>query len=154
MNRISFVAPGIAVAGALTPADFAEAARQGFRAVASNRPDGEEQGQLTARDEAVLSWRAGLVFRHVPAAKHEVLDPCSVSAMADALARLPRPLLVHCKSGQRSAILVAAVRARSEPIDAVLADTAAGGIDLSALRDELVELADAGIRLPEERSAA
>ena len=64
---ITRIQASFAVSGRLDEGDFAALAAQGFRSIISNRPDGEEPGQLTAREEAVLAWRAGLQFRHVPA---------------------------------------------------------------------------------------
>lgn len=137
MQPIAFLAPGIAVTGALSPTDFAEIAAHGFRAVISNRPDGEDSGQMTRGEEAVHAWRAGLGFRHVPAAKHEVLDERVIDRMEEALAGLQGPVLLHCKSGQRSAILWAAARARHAPLDAVMAALRAAGFDLEILREDI-----------------
>ena len=137
MQPITFLAPDVAVTGALTAADFAGIAAQGFRTVISSRPDGEEPGQMSRAEEAVHAWRAGLAFRHAPAAKHEVLDERAINRMEDALSGAQGPVLLHCKSGQRSAILWAAARARHEPIDRVMAALRSAGFDLEALRDEI-----------------
>lgn len=137
MQPIAFLAPGVAVTGALSAADLAGIAAQGFRTVISNRPDGEEPGQMSRAEEAVHAWRAGLAFRHAPAAKHEVLDERAINRMEDALWDAQGPVLLHCKSGQRSAILWAAARARHEPVDQVMAALREAGFDLDALRDEI-----------------
>ena len=142
MDKIVSITPRFAVTGALGPTDFAEAARLGFKAVVSNRPDGEEPGQLTAREEAVLAWRAGLQFRHVPATKHELFTDEVVEGMADALTGLEGPVLAHCKSGVRSAIAWAAASARSQSVDCVLDTLEAAGQDLAFLRDDLEAQAD------------
>ena len=141
MQPIAFLAPDLAVTGALSPADFAEIAAQGFRTVISTRPDGEDSSQMTRAEEAVHAWRSGLGFRHVPAAKHEVLEERVINRMEDALLGLQGPVLVHCKSGQRSAILWAAVRARHEPIDAVMTSLRAAGLDLEVLREDIAAAA-------------
>ena len=154
MDRIVFLTPDVAVTGALSPADFADIARRGFRALISTRPDGEEPGQLSRLEEAVHAWRSGLVFRHVPAAKHELFDDCVVDAMADALTHLPGPVLLHCKSGQRSAILWAAALARRQPVDGLLATLKAAGFDLDALREDFAAQADRVQKRAPERSVA
>lgn len=137
MDTIVHITPAFAVAGALTPEDFATAASMGFRSVISNRPDGEGAEQLTARAEAVLAWRAGLAFRHVPAAKADHFEDRVVEAMEDAIRDLPGPVLAHCKTGLRSAIAWAAASARSQPVDCVLAALRRAGFQLDALSDEL-----------------
>jgi sulfide:quinone oxidoreductase len=142
MTKIIFITPTFAVTDMPSPIDFARFAKLGFKAVISNRPDHEEDGQLTGRGEAVLAWREGLGFRHIPAAKHEVFTDPVVEAMADALATLEGPVLAHCKSGLRSAIVWAAASARSQPVDCVLAALRKAGFDLDFLRDDLEAQAD------------
>ena len=142
MDTITRVTPNFSVTAALTPADFAAAARLGFKAIVSNRPDGEDAGQLSAREEAVLAWRAGLQFRHVPAAKHQVFTDEVVEGMADALSGLNGPVLAHCKSGTRSLIAWAAASARSQSVACVLDTLRAAGQDLDFLQDDLETQAD------------
>ena len=45
MKQPIFITPQFAVTDAMAPEDFAAAAALGFRAVLSNRPDGEAPGQ-------------------------------------------------------------------------------------------------------------
>jgi sulfide:quinone oxidoreductase len=142
VDPIVFITPRFAVTSALAPADFAEAGRLGFKSVLSNRPDDEEDGQLSGRQEAVLAWRAGLTFQHVPVTKHEVFTDGAIEAMDAALRSLTGPVLAHCKSGQRSAILWAATSARSQSVDCVLAALAKAGFKMDFLRDELDAQAD------------
>lgn len=149
MARIARLSPALAATGALQPADFTQIAQLGFRTVVNNRPDGEEPGQLTAREEAVLAWRAGLVYRHVPAAKHEVLDDHVLSLLADTLAAAPGPVLLHCRSGLRSTIMWAALTVESgASLDETIARAGQAGIDISAVREEIADRASiAGLPL-------
>lgn len=142
MPPIVYITPRFAVTAALTADDFAEAARLGFKAVISNRPDGEEADQLPARQEAALAWRAGLRFRHVPASKLDLMTDGVVEGMAEALSGLEGPVLAHCKSGVRSAIVWAAASARSQSVECVLDALTNAGLDLDFLRDDLEQQAD------------
>jgi sulfide:quinone oxidoreductase len=142
MQAVSHLTPRFAVTAALAAEDFAEAARLGFKAIVSNRPDGEEPGQLTARQEAALAWRAGLKFRHVPTSKHDVFTDDAVAAMAEALADLDGPVLAHCKSGVRSAIVWAAASSSSQPVDCILDALRNAGMDMDFIRDDLDAQAD------------
>lgn len=142
MLKIQKLTPRFAITAALTEQDFAAAARAGFKAVVSNLPDGEFEGQLLAHREASLAWRAGLKFRHVPTSKHDVLTDAVVEGMADALAGLDGPVLAHCRSGTRSAIVWAAASARSQPVDCVLETLTKAGLDLDFLKDDLEAQAD------------
>ncbi len=142
MDKITYITPNFAVTSALQPADFALAASLGFKAILSNRPDGEEPNQLTGRHEAVLAWRRGMRFAHVPTTKLELFTDPVVETMIDAINALPGPILAHCKSGLRSAIVWAAASARSQPVDCVVDTLTAAGFELDFLRDDLESQAD------------
>jgi uncharacterized protein (TIGR01244 family) len=142
MEAPVFITPEFAVTSALAPEDFAAAAAMGFRSVLSNRPDGEAEGQMSAREESVHAWRAGLKFRHVPAPKLDIFTDEVVETMGDAVASLDGPILAHCASGLRSAIAWAATSARTQNVDCVLAALAKAGFDLDFLRDDLEAQAD------------
>lgn len=142
MPEIVYITPDFAIAGALEPQDFAGLAAQGFRAILNNRPEGEEAGQLTSLAEAELAWAAGLRYRFLPLDKHELFTDPVVEGMISALTELKGPILAHCKSGLRSAIVWAAAKARSMPVDDVLAALEKAGQDLDFLRDELDSQAD------------
>lgn len=142
MGPIVQITPLFAVTAALAPDDFAEIAALGFRGVISNRPDGEEAQQLSARDEAVLAWRQGLRFAHVPAGKLDLMTDVVVEGMAEAVKGIDGPVLAHCKSGLRSAIVWAAASARSQSVDCVLDALTRAGFELEFLRDDLETQAD------------
>ena len=152
MDKIVYLTPNFAVTAALGPEDFAEAALLGFKAVLSNRPDDEEPGQLTARQAAKHAWSAGLRYRHVPTSKHDVFTDEIIEGTADALVGLPGPVLAHCKSGLRSAIVWAAASARSQPVDCVLDALKTAGFDLDFLRDDLEAQADRARWLPPSKA--
>lgn len=142
MDKIVYITPKFAVTGALAPEDFEAAAKLGFGAIINNRPDGEEEGQIASRQAAVLAWRAGLGFRHVPAPKHDLFTDAVVEATGEAIRALEGPVLAYCKSGLRSAIVWAAASARSQSVDTVLAALDTAGFDLDFLRDDLEQQAD------------
>ncbi|MGE0629007.1 MAG: sulfur transferase domain-containing protein [Hyphomicrobiaceae bacterium] len=137
MSEITYITPQVAVSGALGKQDFEALRHAGFRAVISNRPNGEEAGQLDAREEAELASRAGLEFRHVPAAKHAVFELEVIQAMSDALDSVDGPVLLHCKTGIRSALMWAAASVRTEPLDCVMNALARAGFPLEDLREDI-----------------
>lgn len=142
MPDVVFITPQFAVTSALAATDFATLKSAGFASVISNRPDGEEERQPSAKREAALAWQAGLRFAHVPTPKTDIFTDGVVEPMADALRSLPGPVVAHCKSGVRSAIAWAAASARSQPVDCVLAALTAAGFELGFLRDDLEMQAD------------
>lgn len=142
MNEIVYLTPDFAITGELAAEDFADAAARGFKAILNNRPDGEEDHQLSSTAEAELSWQSGLKYRHLPLDKHELFTDPVVEGMIKAIGELEGPILAHCKSGLRCAIVWAAAAARSTPVDDVLATLEKAGQDLDFLRDELDAQAD------------
>ncbi|MFN3302255.1 MAG: TIGR01244 family sulfur transferase [Roseateles sp.] len=99
--------PDVCVAPQLTPEAMAEAAAMGFKSVVNNRPDFEHgPDQPASADIQAAAEAAGLQYRHLPVAGG-YQTPEQVAAMAALLAELPRPLLMFCRSGARSANLFA-----------------------------------------------
>jgi uncharacterized protein (TIGR01244 family) len=99
------VADDVCVAPQLTPEAMAEAARIGFRSVIDNRPDfegGADQPTAAAIEAAAVA--AGLAFRFLPV-EGGWQSPEQIAECARLLADLPRPILMFCRSGARSARL-------------------------------------------------
>jgi len=105
------VAADVCVAPQLTPGAMAEAARMGFRSVVNNRPDFEHgPDQPTNADIEAAAHAVGLEYRFLPVAGgHQ--SPAEIAAFARLLQELPRPLLVFCRSGARSANLFSQAQA-------------------------------------------
>ncbi|HEX4896713.1 MAG TPA: sulfur transferase domain-containing protein [Solimonas sp.] len=91
---------------------MALAAQAGFRSVVNNRPDfehGPDQPTNAAIEAAAKA--AGLEYRFLPVSGgHQT--PEQIEAMARLLDELPRPLLMFCRSGARSANLLMHVQSR------------------------------------------
>ncbi|HWB45672.1 MAG TPA: TIGR01244 family sulfur transferase [Hyphomicrobiaceae bacterium] len=137
MPTITSITPAFAVTGVLRPEDIAAAPGLGFRSIISNLPDGEQAAAPTAGREADLAAAAGLGFRHIPATKFDVLSDEVIGQMDQALRTLEGPVLAHCASGIRSAVVWAGAAAQVQPVDCVLATLREAGIDLSRIREEL-----------------
>ncbi len=105
------VAADVYVAPQLTPEAMAEAAAAGFRSVVNNRPDYEHGPQQPSSAQIEAAARAaGLEYRHLPV-DGGYQSPDEIAAFAALLAELPRPMLVFCRSGARSARLFQAASA-------------------------------------------
>ena len=99
------VADDVCVAPQLAPDAMAAAAAAGFRSEVNNRPDFEHGPDQPANASIEAAARAaGLEYRWLPVSGgHQ--SPAQVAEMARLLAELPRPLLMFCRSGARSANL-------------------------------------------------
>lgn len=99
------IADDVCVAPQLTPEAMAEVAAAGFRSVVNNRPDFEHgPDQPTSAQIEAAARAAGLEYRHLPVDGGYQSEE-QVAAMARLLGELPRPTLMFCRSGARSARL-------------------------------------------------
>ena len=101
----------VCVAPQLTPDAMAEAAAAGFKSVVNNRPDFEhdaDQPSNASIEAAAIA--AGLAYRWLPV-DGGFQSPRQIAAMAQLMQELPRPMLLFCRSGARSARLFAAAQA-------------------------------------------
>src|SRR5687768_17034654 len=107
MSHVSIhpIAPDVCVAPQLDPAAMAEVARAGFRSVVNNRPDFEGgPGQPTSAAVEAAARAAGLEYRYVPV-QSAYQTPEQIAEFARVMEELPRPVLLYCRSGSRSARL-------------------------------------------------
>ncbi|TWB20823.1 uncharacterized protein (TIGR01244 family) [Nitrospirillum amazonense] len=131
----------LSVAPQIKEADFAQAKALGFRTIINNRPDGEEPGQLTSARGAELAKEAGLDYVYLPVNQSN-LGPQTAAAFAEALAKLPGPVLAHCRSGTRSTILWSlGAAANGTPVTEIIEAAGRQGYDLSPYAGALESLA-------------
>lgn len=137
MSNIVHLTRVFAVSSQLEPADVEHAALLGFRAVIALRPDGEDETSPTARRIGTCARRAGMAFRHIPVATHEVTETRTVDRFARALRALEGPVLAYCKSGTRAALLWALASAEQVPLALIEEALAKAGVDAEIIEDEL-----------------
>lgn len=125
----------ISVSPQITPADVADAARMGFRAIINNRPEGEEAGQPAGADIAAAARDAGMSYVAIPIS-HAGFSQEQVDAMANALQAAEGPVLAYCRSGTRSTLIWALARGRvlGDDAETLAAKAAGAGYDLSPIR--------------------
>jgi uncharacterized protein (TIGR01244 family) len=125
--------PGLSATGKLDRGDIEALAQAGIRTIVNNRPDGEDPGQLPAAEARRIAEGHGIHYHHIPVTGPS-LSRADVDAFAAVLATEPTPMVVHCRSGTRSALLWALARMRdgAEPSELV-AEAARRGIDIVAL---------------------
>ena len=105
------VSNDVSVAPQLAPEAMAEAASAGFRSVINNRPDFEGgPEQPTSASIEAAAHAAGLAYEWLPVAPN-VHSADEIARFAELLARLPKPVLLFCRSGARSTKLFTAATA-------------------------------------------
>ena len=125
--------PGLSVAGRLDRADIDALAQAGVRTIVNNRPDGEDPGQLPAAEAKQLAAAHGIAYHHIPITA-ATLTRGDVDAFAATLRDAAQPVVAHCRSGTRSALLWALTRMRegADPL-ALISEAARHGIDIAGL---------------------
>jgi uncharacterized protein (TIGR01244 family) len=86
----------------ISVADVDEAARQGFKTIINNRPDGEAPDQPLGLEIEAAARAAGLAYFHIPVRGGPT--PEQVDTTTRVLADAARPVLAFCRSGTRSII--------------------------------------------------
>jgi len=126
----------IAISPQITLGDVGRAAREGYRSIISNRPDGEEAGQPTAAAIQAEAKRNGMAFAHIPIESGKAGD-ADADAMKAALASLPKPILAFCRSGARSTTLWALANADNAKPRDLIRQAAVADHDAAALEPAL-----------------
>ncbi|MEO7338410.1 MAG: TIGR01244 family sulfur transferase [Caldimonas sp.] len=105
------ISADVSTSAQLQPADMEAVAAAGFRSVVNNRPDheGGAEQPTSAMIEAEAK-AAGLAYGHLPV-QPAVQTPEEATALAKLLVSLPKPVLMFCRSGARSAKLYGASQA-------------------------------------------
>jgi uncharacterized protein (TIGR01244 family) len=131
MSDFRRVTEDFTTAPQISVADVAEAARQGFKAIICNRPDGEDPGQPAAAQIAAAAEAAGLTYTHIPFSGPP--GPAQVEAVRQAIDAADGPVLAYCRSGTRSITAWAIGQAMSgaRPRGELVALGRAAGYDLS-----------------------
>jgi len=125
--------PELSVAGRLDRADIDALAGAGVRTIINNRPDGEDPGQLPAAEARRLAEAHGIAYHHIPITA-ATLSRADVDTFAAALRDAPGPVVAHCRSGTRSALLWALTRmCDGANALSLIADAAQHGIDIASL---------------------
>lgn len=126
-----YVAPQIAVA------DVANAAADGFTLIVNNRPDGEAPGQPAGAEIERAAKAAGLDYVHIPV-DGRGLSQDHISALKSAIKASGEKTLAFCRSGARSTIVRAYMKAADGGgADEIIAEASAAGYDISGHRPAL-----------------
>ena len=127
----------LAVAGQVNPSDIPGLAAQGIRAIICNRPDGEAPDQPTYAEMEKAAAANGIKIVYQPVVMTAISD-ADAEAFGKLLDELPKPVLVYCRSGMRSATLWALSQAGTLPVEEIVEAAAMAGYDLKPFLPRLV----------------
>ncbi len=148
MLEITPLTSEFAIAPQIALGDIATIRDRGYRAILNARPDDETGDYVRASEAEKAAHALGLAYAHAPAHNHAMFDPDTIDRFETALVDLPKPVLAHCKSGTRTAILWALVAARHRHVNDVIATLNKAGQDLEFLEQELHDQAILATRSP------
>jgi sulfide:quinone oxidoreductase len=128
-------------AGQIGPDDIATLKAAGFTDIVNNRPDFEGGAEQPTSDAVRAAAEAeGMRYSYVPMTP-QTLTPALLEEFHAALAAAgPQgKVLAHCRSGARSTLLwaLSEVRYGGREVEAVVAEAAQAGYDLSTARPML-----------------
>jgi sulfide:quinone oxidoreductase len=128
--------PNVWVSDQITADDIPVLKEMGFRAIISNRPEGEEVAQPAWPDIAAAAAAAGLGSAHIPVEPGNLTDE-QVLEFRESVTGFNKPVLAFCRSGSRSAQLWALAARDRLSTDEVIRMAATAGYDLGGMRDRL-----------------
>ena len=131
------ISDSLTVSPQIIVADIPELARQGYRAIICNRPDGEGADQPTFEEISAAAKSAGMEAAYVPVVAGKVQD-ADADAFGDAMRELPGPVLAYCRTGTRSATLWSLAEADTLGTAEVLSRTKAAGYDMAGVVRRIV----------------
>ena len=112
--------------------DIVKLKEAGFKTIFCNRPDNEEQNQVTVnsiRDKVIEN---GLDFIHQPVVGGQISQN-DVDQFSDYYDNAEKPIFAYCRTGTRSSMLWALSESGKRPVDEILQLTSAAGYNLSNL---------------------
>lgn len=116
--------------------ELSDFAKQGFRTLICNRPDGEGADQPAHQELAEAAAALGLSLHYLPVTPGQ-LDAASIAGFGKLLAEASGPVLAYCRTGTRSTMLWALSQAGRQPAAQLLQTAQEAGYDLSALAGRL-----------------
>jgi uncharacterized protein (TIGR01244 family) len=102
MSDFRHVTDDITVSPQISVAEVEEAARQGFKTIINNRPDGEAPDQPASGEIEAAAAAAGLAYFHIPVRGGPT--PEQVETTARIMQDVAKPVLAFCRSGTRSIV--------------------------------------------------
>ncbi len=140
-DRFVRLADGFYVSPQISETDIAEAKALGIGLIISNRPDDEEPGQPANAALAAAAEAANVRYVEIPVDKRGI-GRYHIDTLKETLHTHDGPVLAFCRSGTRSTMLRAYVRAsEGDNINTLLKEAADAGYDLYTIMPGLEAVA-------------
>ena len=120
------------VSDQITEEDIEQLKEAGFKTIFCNRPDNEEQNQVTVKRIQAKAIESGLDFIHQPVIGGQISQN-DIDQFSDYYDAAEKPIFAYCRTGTRSSMLWALSESGKRSIDEILQLTSAAGYNLSNL---------------------
>jgi len=120
------------VSDQITEEDIEQLKEAGFKTIFCNRPDNEEQNQVTVKSIQDKAIESGLNFIHQPVIGGQISQN-DIDQFSDYYDAAEKPIFAYCRTGTRSSMLWALSESGKRSIDEILQLTSAAGYNLSNL---------------------
>ena len=120
------------VSDQITEEDIEQLKEAGFKTIFCNRPDNEEQNQVTVKSIQDKAIESGLNFIHQPVIGGQISQN-DIDQFSDYYDAAEKPIFAYCRTGTRSSMLWALSESGKRSIDEILRLTSAAGYNLSNL---------------------
>ena len=120
------------VSDQITEEDLEQLKEAGFKTIFCNRPDNEEQNQVTVKSIQDKAIESGLNFIHQPVIGGQISQN-DIDEFSDHYDDAEKPIFAYCRTGTRSSMLWALSESGKRSIDEILRLTSAAGYNLSNL---------------------
>lgn len=129
-DKFKALTDGFYVSPQIIADDIKEAKNLGIKLIISNRPDSEEPGQPLNASLAEAAKEQGIAFVNIPI-DHRGVSKAHIEHFKQTLGNHEGPVLAFCRSGTRSTILRAFVRAsEGDNVNGLVREASAAGYDL------------------------
>lgn len=133
------------VTGALSGADMEQAKKLGLSTVINNLPDNEVLNGFTTDIARTKAKSLGLNYYYLPVTGTSLNDQDNIDQFRNIISNSNSPILAHCKSGTRSAVLWGLATSQSKKPSRVIDELAAAHFEFDFLEDEFEEQREIGL---------
>ena len=133
------ISPEFSVSGALSSGDLKKFKAMGVSTIISNLPDEEVSNGFTSKKARAEADELDMGYIHMPANGATVMDQDVIDQFAAVLNEAKSPVVAHCKTGTRSAILWSMVASKTIRPEKIVDLMDKSGFKLDFLVDDFQE---------------
>ena len=120
------------VSDQITEDDVNKLKEAGFKTIFCNRPDNEEQNQISVKSINDKANENNITFIHQPVIGGQISQN-DVDQFSDYYDAAEKPIFAYCRTGTRSSMLWALSESGKRSVDEILSLTTAAGYNLTNL---------------------